>query len=155
MTDEERQRTMDFIMAQQAQFWASIQKHEESRAIHEKSQGKLEKSQARLAESQEEFEASMNRGYLRVDRLELIVKLMAKAGIRARRRMHEQDESVERGLAALREADARSNKEIETLIASRVNSEWRVNALTESQTDSDKRLDALIDIVREQRNGRA
>ena len=31
MTGEERQRTMDFILAQQAQFWASIQELEESR----------------------------------------------------------------------------------------------------------------------------
>jgi hypothetical protein len=35
MTDEERQRTMDFILEQMAQFSASIQRHEEERQRRE------------------------------------------------------------------------------------------------------------------------
>ena len=106
MTDEERQRTMDFIVEHQAQFAVNCDKAE-----------------------------------VRVSRLERIVKLMIKAGLRARTQMREQDERSERGFAALRETQA--------------SSERRLDALTESHAHSDKHLDALIDIVREQRNGRS
>lgn len=99
MTDEERQRTMDFIVTQQAQFAVNCDKAE-----------------------------------VRVSRLERVVKLMIKAGLRTRAQMRERDESFERRMEALRESQA---------------------ALSESQAHSDKRLDALIDIVREQRNGKS
>jgi hypothetical protein len=113
MTDEERQHTMDFIVEQQAQFFSGLQK--------------LEESQLRLEESQIRAENRMNRADGRIDRLERIVKLMIKAGSRARRHMREQDERFERRFAALMEA----------------------------QAHTDRRLDALIEIVREQRNGRS
>ena len=106
MTDEERHRTMDFIVAQQAQFADNFDKAE-----------------------------------VRVSRLERVVKLIIKAGLRARAQMREQDERSEQSFAALREVQA--------------NSDRRVDALTASQSHSDRRLDALIDIVREQRNGKA
>ena len=106
MTDEERQRTMDFIVAQQAQFAVNCDKAE-----------------------------------VRVSRLERVVKLMIKAGLRARAQIRKQDERFDQRFGALLEAQA--------------NSDRRLNALTESQAHSDKRLDALIDIVREQRNGKS
>ena len=106
MTDEERQHTMDFILAQQAQFWASIQK---------------------LEESQQNTAAKINRHDHQMDRLERILKLGIKAGMRERKRARERDQSFEQ----------------------------RMEALRESQAHSDKRLDALIDIVREQRNGKS
>jgi hypothetical protein len=90
MTNEERQRTMDFIVTQQAQFAVNFDKAE-----------------------------------VRVSRLERVVKLIIKAGLRTRTQLRERDESFER----------------------------RMEALRESQAHSDKRLDVLIDIVREQRNG--
>ena|ERR1700730_15524217 len=98
MTGEERQRTMDFIVAQQAQFAVNFEKAD-----------------------------------LRVSRLERIVKLIIKAGLRARKQMGEQDKRF----AALMKAQSDSYE-----------------VLRESQAHSDKRLDALIDIVREQRNGK-
>ena len=104
MTDEERQRTMDFIVAQQAQFAVNCDKAE-----------------------------------VRVSRLERVVKLMIKAGMRARVKIREQDERFDLRFAAILEAQA--------------NCDRRIEALAESQAHSDKRLDALIDIVREQRNG--
>ena len=97
MTDEERRLTMDFILAQQAQFAVNCDKAE-----------------------------------VRVSRLERIVKLMIKAGLRTRTAMRERDESFDRRMEAF---------------------DLRMKALRESQAHSDKRLDALIDIVREQRNG--
>ncbi len=78
----------------------------------------------------------------RLDRLERIVRLMIRSGLRSRRVSREQDEKINillemqmdnvRGFAELREAQMR---------------------LTESQTHTDRRLDALIDIVRGKLNG--
>jgi hypothetical protein len=120
MTDEERQRTMDFILAQQTQFWTSMQK---------------------LEESQQMIAARTSLHDHQMDRLERIMKLVIKAGLRARRQMREQNEHSERSFASLREAQAGSDR--------------RLEELRESQAHSDKRLDALIDIVREQRNGKS
>src|SRR2546421_5232843 len=98
MTDEERQRTMDFIIAEQAQFFASIQK--------------LEESQQRLAESQQRFEESQQRTALKtnrhdhqLDRLERVLKLVIKAGVRERKRLREEDKR-------LRESQAHSDKRL-------------------------------------------
>src|SRR5438874_1349059 len=73
MTDEERQRAMDFIVEQSAKFSAEIQQLNES---------------YRKAEH-------------RFDRDERILKLMIKAGRRARQHMREQDERWERRYAEL------------------------------------------------------
>ncbi|MDX6445095.1 MAG: hypothetical protein QOH71_2169 [Blastocatellia bacterium] len=99
MTDEERQRAMDFIVQQQAKNEIEIQR------IHE----------------------SFRKAEHRFDRDERILKLMIKAGRRARTQMREQDEDWKR-----RHAD-----------------------LMESGKHTDRRLDALIDIVRADRNGRS
>jgi hypothetical protein len=99
MTDEERQRAMDFIVQQQAKNEIEIQR------IHE----------------------SFRKAEHRFDRDERILKLMIKAGRRARTQMREQDEDWKR-----RHAD-----------------------LMESGKHTDRRLDPLIDIVRADRNGRS
>ena len=113
MTDEERQRAMDFIVAQQAKNSVEIDKLIEShrRAEH------------------------------RFDRDEHILKLMIRSGGRALQELREQDAQfkgqmaiVNEKLAALAEAQARTEASI---------------------AHTDKRLDALIYIVREGRNGRS
>ena len=113
MTDEERQRAMDFIVAQQAKNSVEIEKLNES---HRKAEGRL-------------------------NRTERILKLLIRAGRRARSEMREQNQLFElrfarvtEALAALAEAQTRSEASI---------------------AHTDKRLDALIDIVRAQRNGKA
>lgn len=106
MTDEERQRAMDFIVAQQAKFEVDIEMLNES---------------YRKAEH-------------RFDRDERILKLMIKAGRRARQLMRKQDEYWKRRHAELMESHAE---------------------LVESGKHTDRRLDALIDIVRADRNGRS
>lgn len=73
----------------------------------------------------------------RFDRLERVVKLMIKAGLRARKQMREQDEKL--GI----------------LINAQIENEERFARLADSQTHTVQRLDALIDIVRKQRNGEA
>jgi hypothetical protein len=113
MTDEERQRAMDFIVEQTAKNSVAIEK---------------------LLESHRKAEH-------RFDRDERILKLMIGSGRRARRELREQDSQfkqqmgvVNEKLAALADAQARTEASI---------------------AHTDKRLDALIDIVRADRNGRS
>jgi hypothetical protein len=75
------------------------------------------------------------------DRLERIVKLMIKAGLRARTESRQQNEKI----AMLIDAQIRN----EELFA---RTDERFLQLAESQAHSDRRLDALIDIVRRDRN---
>jgi hypothetical protein len=80
----------------------------------------------------------------RFDRLERIVKLMVKAGLRARSQM--------------REEGARLNMIIDFQMQNEEKfrrNEERFGRLAEAQAHTDQRLDALIEIVREGRNGRA
>jgi hypothetical protein len=98
MTREERQRAMEFIVQQQA------------------------KNEIELERINESFRKAEHR----FDRDERILKLMIKAGKRARTRMREQDEYWKR----------------------------RHAELVEAGEHTDRRLDALIDIVRADRNGR-
>ena len=72
----------------------------------------------------------------RWDRLERVVKLMVKAGLRARSQMREQ-----------------GNK-IDIIIDFQIHNEARFAKLTEAQTNTDRRLTELIEIVREGPNGR-
>ena len=102
MTNEERQRAMDFIVSQQAKNTVNIDKLNEAH---------------RQAEH-------------RLDREERILKLIIRAGMRTRKQVREHDEQI-------REHDKRFAE------------------MREFQAHSDKRLDALIDIVRADRNGRA
>ena len=112
MTDEERQRALDFIVEHQAKFSVDIEQLNDS---YRKAEG-------------------------RFDRDERILKLMIRAVRRARQHMREQDQRfleqitvVNEKLAALAEAQARTEA---------------------SGAHTDRRLDALIDIVRQERNGR-
>lgn len=105
MTDEERQRQMDFILESQAQFAANAQ---------------------RLGEADQ-------RAAARVGRLERVVKLAIRAGLRERRDTREK---------------------INALIDSQQRTEAALTRLAEAQAHTDTRLDALIDIVREGRNGK-
>jgi len=79
----------------------------------------------KLIESQHKAELRFERDEFRLDRDERILKLMVKAGRRERRTRSEAEERLTKALAAL----------------------------AESQAHADSRLDALIDIVRQQRNG--
>ena len=102
MSNEEIQRTMEFILGQQAQFAANIQKLQEEQIRDSPRLTRLEESfqlLVRLAESTD----------TRLDRLELNTSTL----------------------------------------------EANMAALATAQTHSDERLSALIDIVREDRNGKS
>ncbi|HSV33011.1 MAG TPA: hypothetical protein VLH87_02725 [Pyrinomonadaceae bacterium] len=70
----------------------------------------------------------------RLDRLERIAKLFVRAGLRARSNLRDLDEKF--GM----------------LVDAQLANEERFAKLAESQAHTDRRLDALIDIVREGRN---
>ena len=112
MTDEERQRAMDFIVAQQAKNSVEID---------------------RLLESHRRAEHRLDRDEHRLDRDERILKLMIRAARRGRRDFNQRFARVTEALAALAEAQTRTEASI---------------------AHTDKRLDALIDIVRNGRNGK-
>jgi hypothetical protein len=73
----------------------------------------------------------------RLDRLERVARLMARAGLRGRRQIREQ------------------NEKIDIIIDAQVKNEERFAKLAESQTHTDRRLDALIDIIKKGRNGKS
>jgi len=113
MTDEERQRAMDFIVEQQAKNSVEIERLLES---HRKAEQRLGLSEHRL-----------DRDEYRFDRDERILKLIIRAGRKVRQEMRQQHQQF------LDE----------------------IKVMKEFQAHSDRRLDALIDIVRTERNGRS
>jgi hypothetical protein len=109
MTSEEMQRTMQFILEQQAQFAANIQRLQEERMRDGPRLVRLEKSFQQL--------------------VDLAVTT---------------DHRIEAG-------DMRLNEFETNMIKLEIN----MATLAQSQAHSDARLSALIDIVREDRNGRS
>lgn len=110
MTDEERQRQMDFILKQQAQFTVNFQKLEEAQEEEHRATG-------------ERFQASERR----LDRLERIVKLAVRAGLRERRSRREQDERI----TALVDAQISTEASMAALAASQVSTGESINRLAE------------------------
>lgn len=80
----------------------------------------------------------------RFDRIERIVKLMVQAGLRARSQIREQGEKMNMIIDLQVQNEERFGR-----------NEERFARLAEAQAHTDRRLDALIDIVREDRNGRS
>lgn len=104
MTDEERQRQMDFIVNHQA-----------------------------------ELTVKMDKAEVRITRLENVLRLAIRAGLRERKETREKIKMLIDAHVRLAEAQART--------------EAAVTNLAESQLHTDNRLDALIEIVRKERNG--
>ena len=80
----------------------------------------------------------------RFDRLERIVKLMIRAGFRPRNQIYEQGEKINMIIDLQVQYEKRF-----------VANEERFALLAEAQNHSDRRLDALIDVVQRDRNGRS
>ena len=109
MTREEIQRTMEFILGQQAQFAANIQLLQEERI----------RDSPRLTRLEESFQ--------------LLVRVAESTDTRLDR-LESNTSAVEANMAGL---------------------EASMAALVAAQTHTDERLSALIDIVREDRNGKS
>ena len=114
----------------------------------------------------------------RLDRLERIAKLFVKAGLRARRQGREHDDKInilidfqmqneekaarqdekisvlqgqnEERFAKLAESQVKQDEKVSILQSQ---NEERFGKLAESQANTNRRLDSLIDIIREGRNG--
>ena len=82
---------------------------------------------ARVAVNDEKHE-------MRLSRLERIMKLVVRAGLRERGARTQGDEGLKKAMTELAEAQKRTE---------------------ESIAHTDKRLDALIDVVRQKQNGRS
>jgi hypothetical protein len=80
----------------------------------------------------------------RLDRLERIAKLLVRAGLRARRELRQQDDKI----TIMMDAQIKNEERFARLAQAQIE-------LAESQAHTDRRLDALIDIVREGRNGKS
>ncbi len=73
----------------------------------------------------------------RLDRLERIAKLLVRAGLRARREMRQQDDKIT------------------IMMDAQIKNEQRFAELADSQKHTDRKLDALIDILKDGRNGKS
>jgi seryl-tRNA synthetase len=108
----------------------------------------------------------------RLDRLERIARLMVRAGLRARREMRQQDDKItimidaqiknEDRFADLAASRNQHDDKITIMIDAQIKNEALFaelansqKQLAESQKNTDRRLDALIDIVKEGRNGKS
>ena len=80
----------------------------------------------------------------RLDRLERIAKQLVRAGLRARRQARQQDDKITIMIDAQIKNEERFQKRADAQIE-----------LAESQAHTDRRLDALIDIVKNGRNGKS
>jgi septal ring factor EnvC (AmiA/AmiB activator) len=109
MTNEEMRRTMEFIVEQQAQFAASIQRAEEERIRDKPRLARLEDSFQRLVALCENMDSRLDTTDTRLDKLEV------------------------------NESELEAN----------------MSRLAAAQAHADERLSALIDIVREDRNGKS
>jgi len=87
----------------------------------------------------------------RFDRLERVVKLMIKAGLRGRTQLREQNEKI----TILIDAQVKNEDRFAALTESHIRLAESQTRLVDSQTHTDQRLDALIDIIREGRNGKS
>ena len=80
----------------------------------------------------------------RLDRLERIAKLLVRAGLRARREMRQQDDKI----TIMMDAQIKNEERFAKLAQGQTE-------LAESQAHTDQQLDALIDIVKNGRNGKS
>jgi len=102
MTDEERQRAIDFVVAQEAKNSVQLEKLIEA---HRTVENRLSLTERR-----------MDRDEYRLDRYERIVKLMIKAGRRERTIRREQDERYHRRYQELLASQAHTDSRLDALI---------------------------------------
>ena len=103
MTDEERQRTMDFILQHQAHFAAGMQRLEEQ-------QSRFAEQQTRFSENQERFSENQQRVDGRIDQLRRVVLMTVRQFRRERRDLRER-------IAALVDAQVRTEEAMRSLTA--------------------------------------
>jgi len=95
MTDEERNRAIDFIVDQQAKNSVRIERLIE---VHEKAERRLDRDENKL------------------DRLERILKLMIRAGRRERNARSKADDRLTNALAELAQSIAHTDGKLDVLV---------------------------------------
>jgi DNA repair ATPase RecN len=116
MTNEEIQRTMEFILEQQAQFAVNVQRLQEEHLRDGPRLDRLEESFQLLVQLAQNTDSRLDRVEANLDRVEINLE-----------RITTNMEKVQASIAAL----------------------------VDAQDHTDERLSALIDIVREGRNGKS
>jgi len=102
MTDEDRQRAMDFIAEQTAKNSVAIDKLIET---HQRAENRLALTEHRL-----------DRDEYRLDRDERLLKLMTRAARRERRLRRGQDERFDRRYQELLESQAHTDNRLDALV---------------------------------------
>ena len=128
MDDAERQRTMDFILRQQAQFAVGMQRLEGQQAQFADQQSRFADQQSRLAEQQARLAGTHQRSVGRIDRLERVVLLMARQFRRERRDLRER-------MAALVDAQIRTEEAVRVLAITTERNSRDITALTPKVND--------------------
>ena len=90
---------------------------------------------------------SQQRGEERISRVERMLLLAIRAGQRERREWRERH-------VTLVEAQVHTEEKVSRLVEAQTRTEEALKQLAQSQAHTDSRLDVLIDIVREGRNGK-
>jgi hypothetical protein len=133
MNDEERQRQMDFILNQQAKFEANI---------------------GRLGDDHERSVRDHERAIKRIDRLERVVKLAIRAGARERKEFRERINALVDAQMKTEAAHAETEAAVTRVEAAHAKTEAALALLAVYQVHGEKRLDALIDMIMKNRNGK-
>jgi chromosome segregation ATPase len=129
MTDEERQRTMDFILQQQAQFTVGMQKLEEADTRASRRLDRLERTLALMAQ----------RFRRERDDLRERAAALINAQVKSEDKVSRLDESHTRA----EESFARSNERLTRVEESHVRSEARLTRLEELAESNSRAIDAL------------
>lgn len=91
----------------------------------------------------------------RLDRMERIGKLFVKAGLRVRQQVHEHDDKINILINFQMQNEEKVARQGERISILQELNEERFARLAESQANTNRKLDSLIDLIREGRNGDA
>jgi hypothetical protein len=131
MTDEERQRTMDFILQQQAQFAAGMQRLEEQQSRFDEQQSRFAEQQSKLAEQQVGLSERQGRADARTDQLKRVVLQMMLQFRRERGDLRER-------LNALVDAQVRTGEAMRSLAATTERNSMDIAALARANKPDGK-----------------
>jgi len=117
MSDEQRQRTMDFILEHQAKFFADIEALKEA-----------------IAAKNETFDREHEKAMRRLERLERVLTLALVTG----RRVRSDFRTSQNNIQSLFESSREQNEKINMLIEMRLSAQGEINKLFEGQAELQK-----------------
>ena len=156
MTDEERQRTMDFILEQQARMDGHVAELQEYRKHNEPQWDAFQRSFVQLVELTRIMDERMDHGDLRVTALEVrsdVLETRSAAFEAAMARLAVAQAEADEKVSALAAAGVRTDEQIKELAASGARTDEQMRELAVAQAHADERVGALIDMILESRNG--